>query len=74
MNQTDEFINLKNERDNSRKEIRQLKNKLQTLQKEFKIKTKKLQSICKHNYVRECTTSGCYAEYHYICQNCYLWR
>ena len=32
-----------------------------------------LENNCKHLFVRECTTTGCYAEYHNICQYCDKW-
>ena len=56
------------------------KNKLYELnklvkKKEIELKTYKqeLEQNCNHLFVKECTTSGCYAEYHNICQYCNKW-
>ena len=38
----------------------------QTLKNNIRI----LQSICEHNFIRECTTTGPYSEYHNVCQYC----
>ena len=43
---------------------------LRKMKQELKNEVELLQSLCNHNYIRECATSGCYAEYHYICKNC----
>ena len=40
------------------------------LKSDLKEDIKQLQNICVHQYKRECTTSGCYAEYEYICGYC----
>ena len=69
-----DFELVRNEYQNNKKEIILLESKLKTLKSNNKIILSKLQKICDHEYVRECTTSGCYAEYHYICKKCDKWN
>ena len=46
--------------------------------REIKSNNKKLKEqlyqVCDHEFVRECTTTGCYAEYHNICKKCGKWN
>lgn len=50
--------------------LKEIKDKEKTLIKLIKDSTNELYSVCNHQFVRECTTSGCYAEYHNVCQKC----
>jgi hypothetical protein len=43
------------------------------LEREFREITEIMQKKCKHVFVREVTTSGCYREVHNICSICGLW-
>lgn len=56
------------------KMIDDLKDVIKKLNKEIKDDTNQLYELCNHKYERECTTSGCYAEYDYICQYCRKYR
>lgn len=69
-----DFDVIKKEYMSNKKEITLLESKLRILKSNNKIILNKLQKICDHEFVRECTTSGCYAEYHYICKKCDKWN
>jgi len=60
--------------ENKRINIGNLKNMIKILKEEIKYDTNQLYELCNHKYERECTTSGCYAEYDYICQYCRKYR
>ena len=64
---------LKDSIKHKKEKIYSLEKIIRNLKSELKIEKVALQNICKHNYVRECTTSGCYAEYHNICTKCNHW-
>ena len=72
--QSPEFSELNTKIKKNRLEISKLNKQLSKLKSELSNNTKKLQSICNHKYLRECTTSGCYAEYDYICVYCNKYR
>ena len=72
--QTSEFLELKDKINEKKDIVYQLEKNLKILRSELKDQINQLQSICNHSYVRECTTSGCYAEYHYICKYCDYWK
>lgn len=55
---------------NQKHKIFNLKKILKKEENTLKNNIMQLQNICNHDYIRECTTSGCYAEYHYICKLC----
>ena len=73
-NQTDNFINLYNSVKNKRNEIYDIKKFLKKEENSLKKLINDMQENCNHVYVRECTTSGCYAEYHNICKFCDKWN
>ena len=50
--------------------IGDLKNIIKTLNEDIKEDINQIYELCNHKYDRECTTSGCYPEYDYICQYC----
>ena len=72
--QTSEFFELKDIVKKKREQIYILEKELRHLKLDIKKQITKLQHICNHDYIRECTTSGCYAEYHYICKYCDYWK
>jgi len=57
-----------------RKDIYNLRSNLKKEEDELKKMINDMQNSCNHLYVRECTTSGCYAEYHNICKFCDKWN
>lgn len=73
-NQTLEFNMIKKIIEEKKNKIYELERQIKVLRFECKDLSHKLQDNCKHEYVRECTTSGCYAEYHYICKHCNGWK
>ena len=73
-NNNEQYINLNNKIKNKRTAIYDLERSLQFLKSDLKEDIKQLQNICVHQYKRECTTSGCYAEYASICTHCRNWR
>ena len=73
-NQSYEFTNTKTMVEKKKSEIYELQNKLNLEKKIYDNLVKNMQSICNHYFIRECTTSGCYAEYHHICKYCNYWR
>ena len=73
MEQDKDFNELKKSLKEKKDKLYKLEKTLRLLKYEIKKDTQDLQKICKHEYVRECTTTGCYAEYHNICKKCDLW-
>ena len=73
-NNNEKYINLNNKIKNKRKVIYDLEKSLKFLNSDLKEDIKQLQNICVHKYKRECTTSGCYAEYANICIYCRKWK
>ena len=78
MSETDSSINklkeqtIKLDIQTYKDQLKEIRIKEQTLLKLIKEGTKELYSVCEHKFVRERTTSGCYAEYHNVCQKCYM--
>jgi hypothetical protein len=72
--QCPEFLKLKDIIIKKKSNIYDLEKNLRLIKSELKEQINQLQKICNHSYVRECTTSGCYAEYHYICKYCDYWK
>ena len=76
MSETDSNINklkeqtIKHNIQTYKDRLKEIRNKEQTLLKLIDDGTKELYSICEHKFIRERTTSGCYAEYHNVCQKC----
>lgn len=69
-NITIEFNKLNNIINKKKIYIYEIEKNIKILKKELNNDIIKLQSICNHEYYRECTTTGCYAEYDYICKYC----
>jgi len=74
MGQDQDFEKLKISLKEKKQKRYNLEKTLRLLKYEIKQDTIDLQKICNHEYVRECTTSGCYAEYNNICKKCDLWN
>ena len=72
--QSDKFLNLYESVKLKRNEIYKIKLNLKEEENNLKKLINDMQNNCNHNYVRECTTSGCYAEYNYICKFCDKWN
>ena len=70
----DEFLKIKNEYFEKREKYLNICKEKEKINKELKILQSKFQSICKHEFRREETTSGCYRECHDICKICNYWR
>ena len=66
--QIKERINMKN------KMVSELNKMISNIKKDIDIDKNDLYQICNHKYERECTTSGCYAEYDWICVYCRKYR
>ena len=56
------------------KMIIELNKMVLNIKKEVNLDKKELYKICNHKYERECTTSGCYSEYDWICKYCGKYR
>lgn len=69
-----EYYDLKDIIEKKKKKIFEIEKNIKILKKELNNDIIKLQSICNHEYERECTTTGCYAEYDYICKHCNKYR
>ena len=72
--QSQKFIELYDLVKLKRKDIYNLRSNLKKEEDELKKMINDMQNSCNHLYVRECTTSGCYAEYHNICKFCDKWN
>ena len=72
--QSQKFIELYDLIKLKRKDIYNLRSNLKKEEDELKKMINDMQNSCNHLYVRECTTSGCYAEYHNICKFCDKWN
>ena len=68
------FENLKKHHDDIKNKVYEISKEKRRLEKELREITSELQKKCKHNFVREVTTSGCYRECHNICSICGLWN
>ena len=69
-----EFDSLNKKYNNIRQKIIEIEKEKRLLENEYRNIQKELQSKCKHVFVREETTSGCYREVHDICTICDLWN
>ena len=72
--QSEEFNTINKQLTKMKDELYELQLLIKQKQKEVKNTKIKLQNVCKHEYKRECTTTGCYAEYEYICIYCRKFR
>lgn len=67
------FDNVYKKYKETKKKLHELNKEKRLLEKELSNITKIMQKNCKHVFVREVTTSGCYREIHNICNICGLW-
>ena len=63
-----ERINMKN------KMVSDLNKMIRNIKKDISTDKTDLYKLCNHKYERECTTTGCYAEYDWICTYCGKYR
>jgi hypothetical protein len=56
------------------KMIIELNKMIRNMKNDLDLDKNELYNICSHKYERECTTSGCYAEYDWICKYCGKYR
>ena len=68
------FESLKKKLENKKNKMYDIQKKLIEIKKEIKKDTEELQNSCIHQFERECTTTGCYAEYEWICRFCRKYR
>ena len=68
------YLRLKEKIGEKRRNLYILKNLVSEYDKDIKEDIENLQNMCTHKYERECTTSGCYAEYDWICVYCRKYR
>ena len=73
-NENISFDDLKKQHDNIQNKVYEISREKRILEKELREITKKLQKNCKHSFIKEVTTTGCYREYNYICSICGLWN
>ena len=69
-----EYNKLKHVLQQKKDKMYNIQSTLYNLKREIRKDTERLENLCNHNYKRECTTEGCYTEYHYICINCGKFR
>lgn len=54
--------------------ITELNKMIRNIKTDIDLDKNELYSLCNHKYERECTTTGCYAEYDWICVYCRKYR
>ena len=72
-NQSDEFKNIREECLEIKGKLKIVNQQKRELDSNLRNLTKKLQKNCKHFFIKEETTSGCYREYNNICSIYGLW-
>ena len=71
--QNSNFDSLKKVLDEKKSKFREIDKLHRNLKKEINLLQTQLQKVCKHEYVREVTTTGPYREIHNICVKCEHW-
>ena len=71
---SNKFTNLKESIKAKKTMINDLTKMIKNIKHEIKLDKNELYGICNHEYRRVCTTTGCYAEYDYICKHCHKFK